>query len=270
MAQLLARKVVAITGCGTGIGRATALECARQGARLILHHIGDTKSSDDISSLQDEMTRLNKSARTISVAADVRDPEADRLSAESLTDLATRIVDAAISSFGEINVAINNAGICQFLDFAAVTAEQLDTHTAVNFHGPFAITQAVVEQMKKQGTGGSIVSIASITATMGSSRLTHYAATKAALLGMSVSCAVALGRYGIRFNTVSPGTIETAMNKADLSGAKRGSMEERVPLGRLGIPEDIAKPVVFFASDMAQYVSGQNLIVDGAASVNYQ
>ena len=176
----------------------------------------------------------------------------------------SRIVDAAISSFGEINVAINNAGMCQFLDFSAVTAKQLDSHTAVNFHGPFAITQAVVEQMKKHGTGGSIVSIASITATMG------YAATKAAIQGMSVSCAVALGRYGIRFNTVSPGTIETAMNKADLSGAKRSEMEKRVPLGRLGVPEDVAKPVVFFASDMAQYVSGQNLIVDGAASVNYQ
>lgn len=182
----------------------------------------------------------------------------------------SRIVDAAISSFGEINVAINNAGMCQFLDFSAVTAKQLDSHTAVNFHGPFAITQAVVEQMKKQGTGGSIVSIASITATMGSSQLAHYAATKAAIQGMSVSCAVALGRYGIRFNTVSPGTIETAMNKADLRGAKRSEMEKRVPLGRLGVPEDVAKPVVFFASDMAQYVSGQNLIVDGAASVNYQ
>ncbi|THX47239.1 hypothetical protein D6D06_09714 [Aureobasidium pullulans] len=259
MVLLLTRKVVAITGCGTGIGRAIALECARQGARLVLHHIGDAKSSDDISSLQREIGSFHGSNGTASVTADVSDPDAGQ-----------RIVDAAISSFGEINVAINNAGMCQFLDFSAVTAKQLDSHTAVNFHGPFAITQAVVEQMKKQGTGGSIVSIASITATMGSSQLAHYAATKAAIQGMSVSCAVALGRYGIRFNTVSPGTIETAMNKADLRGAKRSEMEKRVPLGRLGVPEDVAKPVVFFASDMAQYVSGQNLIVDGAASVNYQ
>lgn len=182
----------------------------------------------------------------------------------------SRIVDAAVSAFGEIHGVVHNAGVCQFLDFALVTAQQRDDHMAINFSGAFGITQAVVEQLKRQGRGGSIVSIASITATMGSSQLTHYSPTKAALLGMTVSCAVALGKYGIRFNAVSPGTIETAMNKQDLSGPKRAAMEGRVPLGRLGVPEDIAKPVVFFLSDMAQYVSGQNLIVDGAASVNYQ
>lgn len=179
-------------------------------------------------------------------------------------------MQAAVTSFGEINAVVHNAGICQFVDFSAVTAEQVDHHMRINFQGPFAITQAVIEQMKTQGRGGSVISIASITATMGSSQLAHYASTKAALLGMTLSCAVTLGRYGIRFNTVSPGTIETSMNRADLSGPKRAFMESRVPLGRLGVPEDIAKPVVFFASDLSEYVSGQNLIVDGAASVNYQ
>jgi len=92
-----------------------------------------------------------------------------------------RIVDAAVSAFGEINAIVHNAGICQFVDFSAVTAEQIDRHMSVNFRGPFAITQAVVEQMKLQGKGGSVVSIASITATMGSSQLTHYASSKAAI-----------------------------------------------------------------------------------------
>jgi len=179
-------------------------------------------------------------------------------------------VQAAVSSFGEINAVVHNAGVCQFVDFSAVTAEQVDRHMSINFQGPFAITQAIVEQMRLQGRGGSVISIASITATMGSAQLTHYASTKAALLGMTISCAVALGQYGIRFNTVSPGTIETSMNREDLGGPKRALMESRVPLGRLGVPEDIAKPIVFFASDLSQYVSGQNLIVDGAASVNYQ
>lgn len=165
---------------------------------------------------------------------------------------------------------MNNAGICQFTDFMTVSSQQRDRHMAVNYGGPFSVTQDIVRQMTVQGTGGSIVNIASITATMGSSQLTHYSPTKAAILGMTVSCAVALGRYGIRFNAVSPGTTETAMNKGDLEGTKRAVMEERVPLGRLGKPEDIARPVVFFISDLAQYVSGQNLIVDGAASVNYQ
>lgn len=186
-----------------------------------------------------------------------------------MANVTCRIVEAALSGFGEINGAVHNAGICQFADFAAVTRPQLDRHMSVNFAGPFTITQAITRQMIAQGKGGSIVSIASIMATMGSSQLTHYSPTKAAMLGMTVSCAVALGKYGIRFNAVSPGTIETAMNRED-RGAKRTYMEGGVPLGRLGVPVDIAGPVVFFTSDLAQYVSGQNLIVDGAASINYQ
>lgn len=175
-----------------------------------------------------------------------------------------------MSGFGEINGIVHNAGFCRFIDFEAVTAEQLSTHMSINFSGPFAITQAVVEQMKSQATGGSVVSIASITALLGSRQLVHYGPTKAAVLGMTTNNAVALGKYGIRFNAVSPGTTETAMNATDLRGEKRAQLEGRVPLGRLGAPVDIAGAVVFFLSDMSGYVSGQNLIVDGGASVNYQ
>lgn len=175
-----------------------------------------------------------------------------------------------MSAFGRIDGCVNNVGICQFEDFVNITPAQRDLHMAINYAAPFSITQAVVQQMISQRSGGAIVNIASITALLGSSKLTHYSPTKAAVLGMTNSCAVALGKYGIRFNAVSPGTTETSMNKADLTGSKRGEMEARVPLGRLGKPEDIAKPVVFFLSDMAAYVSGQNLIVDGASSINYQ
>lgn len=181
-----------------------------------------------------------------------------------------RLVDLAVSTFGRVDGIVHNAGIAQYIDFGAVTKQQLDKHLSVNFGGPFAITQAVTSQMIAQDSGGSVVSIASVTATTGSSQLAHYAATKAAVLGMTVNGAVALGKHGIRFNAVSPGTITTSINEADLAGPKRAAMEGRVPLGRLGVPVDIAKPVVFFLSDMAQYVSGQNLIVDGAATVFYQ
>ncbi|KAH7123159.1 hypothetical protein EDB81DRAFT_913314 [Dactylonectria macrodidyma] len=262
MAVLLKGTVIIITGCSTGIGRAIAIESARHGAKLVLHHIGDAQSEKDIQTLKTEIAAIRGAEQTVNtaeIAVDVTDPEAGK-----------KIVDAAVSTFGEINAIVHNAGICQFEDFTAVSKRQLDKHMKVNFSGPFSITQDIVKQMIAQGTGGAVVSIASITATQGSSRLAHYSATKAAILGMTVSCAVALGKYGIRFNAVSPGTIETGMNKADLAGSKRGAMEGRVPLGRLGIPEDIAKPVVFLMSDMAQYISGQNLIVDGGASVHYQ
>ena len=182
----------------------------------------------------------------------------------------SRLVEAAVSAFGEVNGIVHNAGIAQFAQFPAVSERQLSRHLAVNFAAPFAINQAVAEQMVKQRKGGSVVSIASVSATVGSAELTHYSASKAALLGMNVSCAVALGKHKIRFNAVSPGTIETTLNKKDLEGGKGELMTSRVPLGRLGIPEDIAKPVVFLLSDMSQYISGQNLIVDGAASIFYQ
>lgn len=175
-----------------------------------------------------------------------------------------------MTAFGEVNAIVHNAGIAQFTSFSTVSKTQLDKHMSVNFAGPFAINQAVSQQMIKQGKGGSVVSIASVCATVGSADLTHYSASKAALLGMTISCAVALGKHGIRFNAVSPGTIETALNRADLKGPKREFMTGRVPLGRLGVPTDIAGPVVFLLCDLSQYISGQNLIVDGASSVYYQ
>lgn len=165
---------------------------------------------------------------------------------------------------------MHNAGICQFTNFEDITAEQLDKHMSVNFAGPFAVTQTIVQQMVLQGKGGSVVHIASVCANHGARRLTHYSASKAAVLGLNTGCAVEHGKHGIRFNCVSPGTIETAMNKEDLAGPKRAQMEARVPLGRLGVPEDIARPVVFFLSDLSQYVSGQNLIVDGGSTLFYQ
>lgn len=177
---------------------------------------------------------------------------------------------AAVAGFGHIDGIVHNAGIAQFEDFANVTPAQAQRHMSVNYLGPYAITQAVVKQMIQQGTHGSVVSIASLCGTRGASRLGHYGATKSALLGMTYSCAVELGQHGIRFNAVSPGTIETAMNKEDLAGPKRAAMEARVPLRRLGVPADIANPVVFFLSDMASYVSGQNLVVDGGSAVYYQ
>ncbi|KAK5720379.1 L-rhamnose-1-dehydrogenase [Elasticomyces elasticus] len=265
MLGLLSGKVVIITGCSSGIGRAIAIECAAQGAKLVLHHIGDAQALGDIKTLRIELDQARRAAgddracESVDIGIDITQETAGQ-----------EIVDAATKTFGEVNVLVHNAGIAQFEDFVRVSRPQLKRHMDINFGGPFFLSQAVVQQMITQGSSGSVVSIASVTATFGASQLAHYAATKAAVLGMTASCAVGLGRYGIRFNAVSPGTIETAMNSKDLAGAKRDLMEAHVPLGRLGMPEDIAKPVAFLASDMARYVTGQNLIVDGGATLNYQ
>ena len=261
MNGLLRNKVVAITGSSSGIGRATAIACARQGANLFLHHLDSPPATKDISTLQDELKSIDPSLKHTTYAADISAPEVPRI-----------FTQKAISDHGgKLDVLVNNAGICHFSDYQNVTRELLERHMAVNFTAAYMLAQAATAQMTAQGTGGSIVNIASITATLGSAQLTHYSPTKAALLGMTVSCAASAGPHGVRINSVSPGTIETTMNKEDLDrNGKREVMAERVPLRRLGRPEDIANAVTFFASDLSRYVTGQYLLVDGGAGINYQ
>ncbi|KAK3669297.1 Sugar dehydrogenase [Recurvomyces mirabilis] len=260
MAGLLRHKVVAISGSSSGIGRATALACARQGASLVLHHLGDGQAEADIATLEDELRVINTDIKTATHASDL-----------THADAASALVYTATSRLGSLDVIVNNAGICKFSSFQDVTRALLERHMEVNFTAAYLLTQAGAKQMIQQSRGGSIVNIASITATLGSAHLTHYSPTKAAILGMTGSFSVALGSKNIRINSICPGTIETTMNKADLdTGTKRAEMASRVPLCRLGRPEDIAKAVVFFASDLSEYVTGQSLLVDGGASINYQ
>jgi L-rhamnose 1-dehydrogenase len=260
MTTLLCNKVIAITGSSSGIGRAIAIACASQGAMLVLHHLDSPEAQHDVETLLEELSQIDASRKHSTFNADITHPSA-----------AEGLIGNAIQHHGRLDCLVNNAGICRFADFHDVSQQMLEQHMAVNFTAAYMFTQAATKQMVKQGHGGSIVSIASITAALGSSTLTHYSPTKAAILGMTVSCAVALGPDGIRFNSVSPGTIETSMNKAhlDAEGVREG-LAARVPLRRLGRPEDVAKAVVFFASDLSEYVTGQSLLVDGGASIFYQ
>ncbi len=119
--------------------------------------------------------------------------------------------------------------------------------------------------------GGSIIGVSSISALVGGGLQTHYTPTKAGVLSLMQSCAIALGKYGIRCNALLPGTIRTQLNEKDLSDdAKRTYMERRIPLGRTGVPDDLAGPAVFLASDMSRYVSGAQLLIDGGLFVNLQ
>jgi len=133
------------------------------------------------------------------------------------------------------------------------------------------MVQAAANRMVEQGRGGSIIAVSSISALVGGEFQTHYTPTKAGVHSLMQSAAIALGRHGIRCNSVLPGTILTDINRDDLSDArKREYMEKRVPLGRLGQPEDLIGPVVFLASDLAEYVTGAALLVDGGMFVNLQ
>jgi len=126
---------------------------------------------------------------------------------------------------------------------------------AINLGGAFYGTQAAAQQMAKQGKGGSIIGISSISALVGGAGQTHYTPTKAGVLSLMQSCACALGKYNIRCNALLPGTIRTQLNEEDLANdEKRKYMESRIPLGRTGVPSDLAGPAVFLASDLSNYV----------------
>ncbi len=254
--MLLKDKVLLITGASAGIGRAVAIEAARQGADVAINYFDATDAAAN-----DTVSAINATGRRgLAVKADVAHP-----------DSAPAFIDAAVKAFGKVDVFVSNAGICPFHAFLDMPREIFERTMTVNLHGAYFMIQAAANQMVKQGTGGSIIGVSSISAYVGGEYQTHYTPTKAGVLSMMNSVAIALGKHGIRCNAVLPGTIQTDINKEDLSDPKkRAYMEGRVPLGRLGVPEDLAGPVIFLASDMARYVNGAALLVDGGMFVNLQ
>jgi len=255
---LLLGKVAICTGASQGIGRAICLTAAAHGADVVVHHLGESTSAA-ADSLAQEIEALGR--RAVTISGDIADPET-----------AARIVQTAIKAFGRIDVLFSNAGICPFHEFLDMPNDLWKRVQAVNLDGSFYITKAVANQMVAQTPqGGAIVAISSISALVGGAQQTHYTPTKAGIKSLMESCATALGKYKIRCNSVLPGTIETPINQEDLADVeKRRYMEGRVPLGRLGEPFDIAGPAVFLASDLARYVTGSSLLVDGGALVNLQ
>jgi L-rhamnose 1-dehydrogenase len=253
--MLLKGKTVCVTGASAGIGRAVAIGCARHGADVAINFARDTQGAN---SAVAEIQALGRKAVTIQ--GDVAEPE-----------MAKAFIAGAVDALGRVDVFVNNAGICPFHTFLDMPVETFERTMRVNMHGAYFMVQAAANQMVKQGGGGSIIAMSSISALVGGEYQTHYTPTKAGLLSLMQSAAIALGRHKIRCNALLPGTILTDINKDDLADtAKRAYMEGRVPLGRLGVPEDLVGPTVFLASELAGYVTGAALLVDGGMFVNLQ
>lgn len=253
--MLLEGKRVLITGASRGIGRAIAVECARHGADLALNWFRDRMGID---STVAELESLG--ARAIEVEGDV-----------ALAESAEQFVARAVSTLGGVDIFVSNAGICPFHAFLDTPPEVFERTMAVNLHGAYYMTQAAARQMCQQGHGGALIAVSSISALVGGGMQAHYTPTKAGVHSLMQSCAIALGPHGIRCNSVMPGTIETDINREDLADpTKRAYMERRIPLGRLGEPRDVAGCVVFLASDLARYVTGAAILVDGGLFVNLQ
>lgn len=250
--MLLDGRKVLVTGGAAGIGRAVAVACARAGADV---GIFDVVGADDVI---EEIRGLGRKA--FASVGDVARPEE-----------APAFVDRAADKLGGVDVFVSNAGICPFHPFLDMPLDTFERTMRVNLHGAYWMVQAAANAMVAQGHGGSIIAVSSISALVGGEFQTHYTPTKAGVHSLMQSAAIALGPHGIRCNSVLPGTIMTEINRDDLADpAKRERMAGRIPLGRLGQPDDIAGPIVFLASDMARYVTGAALLVDGGAFVNLQ
>jgi L-rhamnose 1-dehydrogenase len=259
-AQLVTGKTVAITGGSSGIGRAIALEMARHGANVAINYFPNETEESRAKTLGDEIAKIRGQGAFIAVAGDIGNPESGRT-----------LVQKTVEAFGELNVFVSNAGICPFHEFTSMPEDVYYRTIKTNLDGAFFSTQAAAAQMKMQGKGGSIIGVSSISALVGGEFQAHYTTTKAGVLSLMQSCAVALGKYGIRCNALLPGTIETDINREDLADQeKRDYFNKRIPLGRLGQADDLAGPAVFLASDLSKYVTGAQILVDGGLFVNLQ
>ena len=260
--MLLEGKRAIVTGGSRGIGRAISIELARQGADVVINYFGGADAGFSGHAAIDEVTAeiAATGRRAVPVEGDIADPAVSRT-----------LVAAAVENFGGVDILASNAGICPFHAFLDMPAELLQQVVDVNLNGAFYISQAAANRMRDQGTGGAIVATSSISALVGGAMQTHYTPTKAGVHSLMQSAAIALGPYGIRCNSVMPGAIATDINRDDWSDPdKRAYLDKRIPLGRFGKPEDVATVVAFLASDMAAYVTGAALLVDGGLFVNLQ
>ncbi|KAI1642785.1 NAD(P)-binding protein [Daldinia loculata] len=279
--NLLRGKTAIITGGTTGIGRAIALEYLRQGSNVVVNHLGLERDQPHLESLLAEAESL----KTSNTDSNTTIGSLDHLAGD-VSDPATgpALVAHAVSRFGRLDICVSNAGICQFAEFLTLTGDLWSRTVRTNLDGAFYVVQAAARQMASQEPlpssssswrkpqRGSIIGLSSISALVGGGQQTHYTPTKAGVLSLMQSCAVALGSHGIRCNALLPGTIRTQLNDEDLADdAKRAYMEGRIPLGRTGDPRDMAGPAVFLASDeLSGYVTGSQLLVDGGLFVHLQ
>ena len=249
--MLLQNHIAAVTGAGSGIGRAIAIGYAREGARAVVLDVNGDAASETVQQI------LNAGGKAQAYALDVTDREACRV-------IATKVA----GEVGNISILVNNAGINRRNAFTAdrdAVIKDWEDIIAINLNGTFNVTHAFIEQLR--ATRGRIVNIGSIQSFVHVSwpNSAAYTTSKHGVLGFTRALAAELGKDGVRVNAIGPGLIETRINAE--ARARNPDMVAMVmrhtPLNRAGKPEDIAGPAVFLASDMSAYVTGCIVMADG-------
>jgi 3-oxoacyl-[acyl-carrier protein] reductase len=246
--QRLAGKVSIITGGAQGIGLATALKFSREGATVVVCDIRQAAVDAAVAQCQEA------GAKALGRVVDVTQRE-----------MVDAMVQQVLSQFGRIDVLVNNAGITQDARLQKMTIEQFDRVIDVNLRGVFHCSQAVADAMVKQGSG-VILNASSVVGIYGNFGQTNYAATKFGVIGFTKTWSRELGPKGVRVNAVAPGFVATPI-LSTIPDKVLQEMIDRVPLKRLGQPEDIANVYAFLASDDAAYINGAVLEVSGGMTV---
>lgn len=241
-------KVALITGGARGIGRTTALLFTQEGAKVAICDVDEAAGREAVQEIE------RSGGEALFAKADV----------SQMPDVEV-MVERIKERWGKIDVLLNNAGITRDAQLLKMTEEEFDAVIAVNLKGTFNCTQAVAPIMIAQGSG-RIINVSSVVGLYGNFGQTNYVATKAGIIGMTRVWARELGRKGICVNAVAPGFIATEMVSSIPQKVIEG-MIAKVPLGRMGTPEEVAAVYVFLASDEASYLNGAVICVDGGVVV---
>ncbi|MEO6840436.1 MAG: glucose 1-dehydrogenase [Bradyrhizobium sp.] len=251
MTGILDGKIALVTGGASGIGRATAVAMAREGARVAVADRSEESAAATVALIN------AAGGQAIAIGGDVTG-EAD----------VTAMVARTVSAFGRLDCAFNNAGVAP--NAVGPTGQRLhelsrtsfDTMLAINLTGVFLCLKHEIAQMLAQGGGGAIVNTASIAGLIGLRTSSHYVAAKHGVVGLTKSAAMEYSTDGIRVNCVNPGYITTPMTKETVE-TRGAEILAKVPMGRMGVPEEIAEAVVWMCSDKASFMTGASQVVDG-------
>jgi len=252
-------KIALVAGAGTmgppgsklGNGRATAMLFAKEGARVVAADISLESAEETVAMIKKE------GGEAFAIQADVT-KEAD----------AKRMVETTISHYGKLDILDNNVGIYLERDIIDMTEQEWDRIMAVNVKGIFLVSKHTIKAMMKSG-GGTIINIATMWALQPRPGSAAYNTSKAAVIGLTKCMAVEYAPYKIRANCVIPAVIDTPLFASVASAEGKKKRIERIPLGRIGLPEEVAKAALFFASDDSSYTTGETILVDGGMFAGY-